>query len=67
MLVNLAMGEVRELLQRIAELEARPTATAITATGGPVLIVEAQPLTPARLTATRPRAALAGDNHKNRG
>ena len=54
-LIQLAMGEVRELEARIAELEARPTAT-----GGGVLIVEAVPMTPASLTATR-RVALPGN------
>jgi hypothetical protein len=64
-MIRLAITEVQELLDRIAELEARPTATAITATGGPVLIVDAQPMTPARLTdRQRERAALPGNGRK---
>jgi len=55
-LIRLAMGEVRELEARIAELEARPPAPA---TAG-VLIVEAAPMMPASLTATQ-RVALPGN------
>ena len=65
MLVNLAIGEVRELLDRVAELEAQhATPTALPKPNGDgrgVLVVEAQPMTPARLAA-RPRAALPGKN-----
>ena len=67
LLVRLAVGEVAELLDRLAlydatdyQLEQRQKARR-----GAVLVAEAQAMTPALLL-TRPRAALAGDNH-NRG
>ena len=51
LLIRLAMGEVEELLDRHADGDGD---------GRGVLIVEAQRMTPARLTA-RPRAALPGN------
>jgi len=68
LLVRLAMGEVEELQDRLAALEgARPTSpTSPTSPAGRgVLIVEAQPMTPALLAGQR-CAALPGNGH-NRG
>ncbi len=68
LLVRLAVGEVQELLDRMALYEAtnyaleqrQQTRSVTTPNDGGVLVVEAQPLTPARL-AERPRAALPGN------
>lgn len=70
MLVRLAIGEVQELEARIAELEGRRPDVAQARPG--VLIVDAQPMTPARLTESQStatalewrRAALPGNSHK---
>ena len=53
--VSLAVDEVKELLDRLAELEGRPTATA-KPNGGGVIVAEAQPMTPARLVERRQEA-----------
>lgn len=58
LLVRLAIGEVAELLDRLAALEGRATATA-NGDGRGVLIVDAQRMTPAFL-AKRRRTALPG-------
>lgn len=58
LLVRLAIGEVAELLDRLAALEGRATATA-NDDGRGVLIVDAQRMTPAFLTERR-RTALPG-------
>jgi hypothetical protein len=60
-LVQLARGEVQELLDQLAALETQTTPTP-THSGG-VLIVEAQPMTPARLSES-PRPALGVQQRK---
>lgn len=67
-LVRLAVDEVVELLQenyqlrqRLAALEGQHATPTALPHSGPVLIAEAQPMTPARLVAARPRAALPGN------
>ncbi len=63
LLVRLAMGEVEELQDRLAALEgARPTSPTSPAGRG-VLIVDAQPMTPALLSGQR-RAALPGNGKR---
>ena len=69
LLVRMAVGEVVELLDRLAPYEATDNQLEQRqkVQPGGVLVVEAQRMTPARLVqGTRPRAALAGNNH-NRG
>lgn len=59
LLVRLAIQEVQELLAYIAELEgqhATPTALPRPYSDGRVLIVDAQPMIPARLTERQERA-----------
>jgi len=55
LLVRLAIGEVEELLDRLALYETSDYALE-QRSGGPVLVVDAQWMTPAQLV-TRPRAA----------
>lgn len=76
LLVRLALGEVEELQDRLAAFEGARLTSPTSPTsqdGRGVLVVDAQPMTPARLTEGQStaaalewqrRAALPGNNHK---
>lgn len=62
LLVRLAAGEVVELLDRLAELEAARLTSPTSPDRHGVLVMNAQPLTPARIV--EGRAALPGNGKR---